>query len=100
MRGSWLLALALAACAAPSSPSSPSTAPAPATVARSSPTAPPVPALDSAPVDWQLLDAATDGIQGTGTRRAVRELLAGRKPTRTVVVAVIDGGVDLSLIHI
>ena len=94
MRGSWLLAFALAACAAPSSPSSPSTAPAPAAVARSSPTAPPVPALDSAPADWQLLDAATDGIQGTGTRRAVRELLAGRKPARTVVVAVIDGGVD------
>ena len=94
MRGSWLLAFALAACAAPSSPSSPSTAPAPATVARSSPTAPPVPALDSAPADWQLLDAATDGIQGTGARRAVRELLAGRKPARTVVVAVLDGGVD------
>ena len=94
MRGSWLLAFALAACAAPSSPSSPSTAPAPATVARSSPAAPPVAALDSAPADWQLLDAATDGIQGTGTRRAVRELLAGRKPARTVVVAVIDGGVD------
>ena len=33
-------------------------------------------------------------MQGTGARRAVRELLAGRKPARTVVVAVIDGGVD------
>src|SRR5690606_9804565 len=31
---------------------------------------------------------------GTSAERAYRELLAGRQPARTVVVAVIDGGVD------
>ena len=92
MRGSWSLAFILAACAAPSVPS---TAPAPSAAApRAALTAAPVPTFDEPPVDWQLLDAATDGVQGTGARRAVRELLAGRKPARTVVVAVIDGGVD------
>jgi subtilisin family serine protease len=53
-----------------------------------------VPTFTTPPSDWQLLDAAVDGVQGTGARRAVSELLAGRKPARTVVVAVIDGGVD------
>jgi subtilisin family serine protease len=43
--------------------------------------------------DWQLLDS-TAGVPGIALRRAERELLAGRTPARTVVVAVIDGGVD------
>ena len=50
--------------------------------------------LAGPPVDWQLLDPATDGIPGTGAARALRELLRGATPQRTVVVAVIDGGVD------
>ena len=90
MRLSVLLVLALAACSAPSAPS---VAPAPASVA-TAPAAPPAPTFTAAPSDWMLLDATADGVQGTGARRAVRELLAGRKPARTVVVAVIDGGVD------
>jgi subtilisin family serine protease len=92
MRLPVLLALVLAACSAPSAPS---VAPAPAaSTSRTAPTTPPVPSFTSPPSDWQLLDATADGVQGTGARRAVRELLAGRKPARTVVVAVIDGGID------
>jgi subtilisin family serine protease len=40
-----------------------------------------------------LLDVA-EGAPGIGVARAYRELLADRQPQRTVVVAVIDGGVD------
>jgi hypothetical protein len=54
----------------------------------------PAPAAREAPRNWQLLDPATDRVPGIGAERAQRELLAGRKPRRTVVVAVIDGGVD------
>jgi len=90
MRLSVLLVLALAACSAPSAPS---VAPAPASAA-TAPTTPPAPTFTAAPSDWMLLDATADGVQGTGARRAERELLAGRKPARTVVVAVIDGGID------
>jgi subtilisin family serine protease len=56
--------------------------------------APPATAPTEAPRDWQLLDAGTDRVPGTSARRAERELLAGRRPGRTVVVAVIDGGID------
>lgn len=44
--------------------------------------------LETLPRDWHL------GDRGIDLRRAERELLAGRQPARTVVVAVIDGGVD------
>jgi subtilisin family serine protease len=43
---------------------------------------------------WQNLDQTLDGVPGTSADRAIRELLADRTPQRTVVVAVIDGGVD------
>ncbi|BAH38386.1 MAG TPA: peptidase S8 [Gemmatimonas aurantiaca] len=55
--------------------------------------APPA-AADSARGDWHRLDAETDGVIGVGSERALRELLAGRAPQRSVVVAVIDGGID------
>jgi subtilisin family serine protease len=88
-----LMVLGFAAACAPGS--APVTAPAPTAPAATAPVAPP-PAvrLDESPVNWQLRDLATDGIAGTGSDRALKELLAGRKPGRTVVVAVIDGGVD------
>jgi len=65
----------------------PAAAPAPAPA--------PVPAapLTEAPLNWHLLDAA-DRVPGISLLRAERELLAGRQPRRTVIVAVIDGGVD------
>lgn len=74
-----------AAAPAPA-PGAPPTRVEPATVARVT--------ADSAPADWQLLDEARDGIPGMSVLRAQRELLAGRQPARTVLVAVIDGGVD------
>ncbi|HEY0930033.1 MAG TPA: S8 family serine peptidase [Gemmatimonas sp.] len=58
------------------------------------PAPPPAAAPDSARADWHRLDAETDGVIGVGSERALRELLAGRAPQRSVVVAVIDGGVD------
>lgn len=46
--------------------------------------------LETLPPDWHL------GELGIDLRRAERELLAARQPRRTVIVAVIDGGVDTS----
>ena len=97
----------LAACAsakttteapAPAPAPAPSTAPA-NTAAGSRPavTAPAAPKtftpLAEAPRDWQLLDVS-DRVVGISERRAERELLAGKQPKRTVLVAVIDGGID------
>ncbi|HEX7050148.1 MAG TPA: S8 family serine peptidase [Longimicrobiales bacterium] len=55
----------------------------------------PADAASTAPEHWWLLDAGTDGVRGTSVERAYRELLAGKRPARQVVVAVIDGGIDL-----
>jgi subtilisin family serine protease len=57
-------------------------------------TPPPAPAAHEAAANWHLLDATTDGVPGISLERAQRELLAGKTPRRTVLVAVIDGGVD------
>ncbi|WP_164108581.1 MULTISPECIES: S8 family peptidase [Sphingobacterium] len=48
---------------------------------------------DKAPANWYNLDYKTDGIFGISTERAY-ELLKGQKST-PVIVAVIDGGVDV-----
>ena len=45
------------------------------------------------PIDWHLQDPTTGGHPGAAVERAY-ELLKGRAPARTVVVAVIDGGID------
>jgi subtilisin family serine protease len=45
--------------------------------------------------NWQNLDLKTDGMFGISTERAYTELLKGKKPTK-VIVAVIDGGVDVN----
>lgn len=95
-----LLAAAIGACA----PAAPSTSPVPAN-RPSGPgvttpdvsiaiAPPPAVELDESPINWQLRDLGTDGIAGVGSDRALRELLAGREPGRTVIVAVVDGGVD------
>ena len=52
-----------------------------------------MPDLAEAPRNWHLLDPA-EGVPGISLLRAERELLAGRQPQRTVLVAVIDNGVD------
>lgn len=52
------------------------------------------PALpDTSPGNWWLLDADA-GFPGIAAERAHRELLAGRAPRDTIVVAVIDSGVE------
>lgn len=44
--------------------------------------------------NWQNLDLEADGVPGISTERAYKELLAN-KESKTVIVAVIDGGVDV-----
>jgi subtilisin family serine protease len=56
--------------------------------------APPATARREAAPNWHLLDEAADRTIGISLNRARRELLSGKQPRRTVVVAVIDGGVD------
>jgi subtilisin family serine protease len=92
-----LLPFAAAACGGvrPTPTPTPATDAAPVAVTR-----PPIvttvepKALTEAPGDWHRLDYATDGVLGVGSERALRELLAGRRPQREVVVAVIDAGTD------
>jgi subtilisin family serine protease len=92
-----LASLALAACGAPATVA---TAPTPTAV-----TAPPpssasthVPAVNllEAPRNWQLLDESIDHVPGIGSERAMKELIAGKAPKRTVLVAIIDNGIDTS----
>lgn len=45
--------------------------------------------------NWQNLDLKTDSTFGIGTEKAYKELLKGKKST-PVLVAVLDGGVDLN----
>src|SRR5688572_24130270 len=77
-----LVAIAAVACA-PAAPPAPAPSPAPVAAAP----------LTEAPLNWHLLDA-TERVPGISLLRAERELLAGKQPKRTVIVAVIDGGVD------
>lgn len=44
--------------------------------------------------DWYLKDPETDSVQGVSAERAYATVLKG-KPSRTVIVAVIDSGVDI-----
>ncbi|MCK6616255.1 MAG: S8 family peptidase [Cyclobacteriaceae bacterium] len=46
------------------------------------------------PDDWFLLDPETDFFQGVSAERVYNTLLKG-KPARTIIVAVIDSGVDI-----
>ena len=93
-----LVALLLSGCASAGAPpvtAAPSSPPA-TTTPIIAPASAPASMLREPPGDWHLLDLAADGIAGISARRADRELLAGRTPARTVIVAVIDGGVDTS----
>ncbi|MCA0377748.1 MAG: S8 family serine peptidase [Gemmatimonadetes bacterium] len=92
------LLLLTAACAGGAAPGS---APVPVPVPVQNPPitvaaepAPAAPAGDGPRADWHRLAVETDQVPGIGSERALRELLAGRQPRRTVLVAVIDGGVD------
>jgi subtilisin family serine protease len=46
-----------------------------------------------APENWYNLDKANDNVQGVSSEKAYEELLKGKKST-TIVVAIIDSGVD------
>jgi subtilisin family serine protease len=46
------------------------------------------------PKGWHLLDSQKDGFYGIGVEKAYETLLKDKKPKQTVVVAVIDSGVD------
>jgi subtilisin family serine protease len=50
---------------------------------------------DTAPANWWLLDSTADRVPGIGAERLYREVLANRRPQRSVVVAIIDSGTDV-----
>lgn len=94
---SILLASVLWGGCATSRPAQPVATP-PAVVATPTPVveaAPPVSWTDEPPLDWFTRDAAQDGLRGVSADRAYDTLLQDKTPARTVVVAVIDGGVDV-----
>ena len=51
-------------------------------------------AQEKAPENWFNLDLEQDKVQGVSSEKAYKELLKDKKPKKTVIVAVIDSGVD------
>lgn len=47
------------------------------------------------PANWYNLDLVQDGYFGISAERAYKELLNNKKPREKIIVAVIDGGVDI-----
>jgi subtilisin family serine protease len=82
-------AIALSACAPRTFPTIPEPVPAPT-----------LPPITEAPNDWHLRDATTDRLPGISLLKAERELLAGKQPRRTVVVAIIDSGIDTAHVEL
>jgi len=55
-----------------------------------------LPEVDSVPPkDWINLDPQDNGIMGVGSDKAYESLLKGKSPKKTIVVAVIDSGIDI-----
>lgn len=52
--------------------------------------------LEEAPESWWLLDRSMVPVFGTGTELAYAELLSGTEPRQTVVVAILDSGVEIN----
>ncbi|HEX8392479.1 MAG TPA: S8 family peptidase [Longimicrobium sp.] len=52
-------------------------------------------ASDTAPRNWHLLDARADNVPGVSAERAYRELLQNRQVRDTIIVAIIDSGVEV-----
>lgn len=86
--------LTLAACAATTPPMATAPVPARPDAAAPQPLRADTP-IATVPDRWWLLDPEIDGVYGAGVDRAYREALAARSPARTVVVAIIDSGVDI-----
>ena len=50
---------------------------------------------DESPVaNWQNLDLKSDGVFGISTEKAYKDIIKGKKSS-PIVVAVIDGGIDI-----
>ncbi len=52
--------------------------------------------LNQSYLNWQNLDPQTDKTMGVSVDKAYNELLKNKKAKKTIVVAVIDGGVDVN----
>lgn len=76
-------------------PDTPVEAPAEAAAEAAEPTDTDAIGIAMAPENWWTLDGEANGVHGAGIERAYREVLAGRQPRRSVVVAIIDSGVDI-----
>ena len=48
------------------------------------------------PINWFNLDLAESGYFGISTEKAYREILKDKQPKERVIVAVIDGGIDIT----
>ena len=48
------------------------------------------------PPNWYNLDLLKDGYFGVSTEKAYQELLKGKSPKKKVIVAVIDGGIEIT----
>ncbi|HEY4305245.1 MAG TPA: S8 family serine peptidase [Gemmatimonadaceae bacterium] len=93
------VSLALNACGAPATTAA-VTAPTPTSVS-SAPAMPAGPAtripptvMTEPPKNWQLLDETADHVPGISLERATSELLKSKTPKQTVLVAIIDNGID------
>jgi subtilisin family serine protease len=51
--------------------------------------------LDQKYLNWYNLDSQNDQILGTSVDKAYRDFLKERQPKKTIIVAVIDGGIDI-----
>ncbi len=51
--------------------------------------------LETAQVNWHLLDPVRDNIQGISMDKLYEELLKGKNAKKKIIVAVIDSGVDI-----
>ena len=96
-----LLSLAIVACGAPATVATSPTPAATSSASLPSASTPstalttlPAALVTEAPRNWQLLDETNDHIPGISVERAYRELLAGKPPKQTVLVAIIDNGID------
>ena len=54
-----------------------------------------VDSMDVKQINWYNLDPLADTVQGASVDKTYREILPGLPPRKRVVVAVIDGGVDI-----
>ena len=94
----WILSGCAASeqVAAPADPPPPADT-APETTAAPEPDEPEAaePLFDGAPDDWYLRDPEEAAFPGVSADRAYATLLQGKAPKKTVVVAVIDSGIDI-----